>query len=65
MLLNGLIKGLIVLYNYTYFAHASFYVFYIFKTEAHQLQAGTPGFLKLLMCGRLYVCVPAPKAINT
>ena len=37
-----------------------------FLNQAHQLQAGVPGFLKLFLCGRLYVClcVSAPKAIN-
>ena len=40
----------------------------IFKPGAHRTQAGAPGFLKLFLCGRLYVClcvcVSIPEAIN-
>ena len=34
----------------------------LFLNQAQQ--AGAPGFLELFQCGRLYVCVSAPEAIN-
>ena len=42
-----------------------------FLNQARWPQAGTSGFLKLHLCGRLYafmyvhVCVPAPEAIKS
>ena len=37
------------------------FVTQIFKPGVHRR---APGFLKLFLCGRLYVCVSAPEAIN-
>ena len=43
-------------------------VFHIIKPGTCQQQASAPGFFKLFLCGRLYVCVfvcvSAPEAIN-
>ena len=40
-----------------------------FKPGVHQSQAGAPGFLKMFLCGRLYVCVfvcvSAPRLLIT
>ena len=42
-------------------------VLYMFHNIRHTPVTGqhAPGFLKLLLCRHLYVCVSAPKAINS